>query len=166
MHPVSLLDSDTGMMFHALELEVVLSNEMDLRRFPFDSDSIVLHLMQEEFSSAEEWILVPWEGGEGTENSVKCFWNIYDTPEFDLHGFSLDFFRSYPGERFDTSFRPRLMTTSFEGGSLPSISQCLMKVHIARRPFYYIRNILIPIVLTTTLAFTAFFYDINEVEAR
>ena len=84
-------------MFHALDLEVVLTNEMDLRNFPFDSDAIVMHLMQEEFSSAEEWILVPWQGGEGVENSVKCFWDIDDTIEFSLNGFSLDFYRSFPG---------------------------------------------------------------------
>lgn len=148
IHPVSLVDSSTGLLLNALEVEVVLTNDMNLRNFPFDSDDIQMILLQSEDSSSSEWIFVPWEGGDGTENCVKCFYDIFETPEFDINGWSLDMFRSYTG------------------GNNVSYATCHLRIHMSRRPYYYIRNILVPIMLTTTLAFTAFFYDIDQLEER
>lgn len=100
MHPVSLVDSSTGLLLNPLEVEVVLTNDMNLRNFPFDSDDIQMVVLQSEDSSSAEWIFVPWEGegDDGTHNCVKCFYDIFETPEFDLNGFSLDMFRSYSGK--------------------------------------------------------------------
>lgn len=45
-------------------------------------------------------------------------------------------------------------------------SGILLNFHINRRPYYYIRNVIVPILLTTSLAFTAFFYEIDDLEQR
>ena len=52
------------------------------------------------------------------------------------------------------------------GGNNVSYATCHLRIHMSRRPYYYIRNILVPIMLTTTLAFTAFFYEIEQLEER
>lgn len=139
-----------GLLLKPFELEVVLLNDMDLRAFPFDSDDVLLTFLQDESSSAKEFVFVPWTSdseGDDVSTSVKCFYDVKETPEFEVPGFSLDMYTGI-------------------GGNGVEYAHCGLRIHIRRRPYYYIRNIIVPIVLTTTLAFTAFFYDIEELEAR
>lgn len=79
-------------------MEVVVTNDMDLRKFPFDSDRLDINVVQQYDENSPKWVFVPSEGFGGVENSVKCYYDLHDTPEFDISGFSLDIYRYNAGE--------------------------------------------------------------------
>jgi len=143
-HQVSLMDTETGLMLYPLEVEVTISNDMDLRKFPFDSDAVDIIILQSEDGDAEDWVL---RQHENVESSVQFFYNVFETPEWDVNGFSLDFFESM-------------------GGNGVMYTHCVLSIHIRRRPLFYIWKLVLPLFLTTAFAFGSFFFDVNELEAR
>ena len=143
-HDLVLADPETGLMLCALEFEVTLSNPMDLRAFPFDSDNVQLTFLQSEGSSAADWVCVPHED---IDTSVKCFFDIDALGEFDLKGYSLDFYTSL-------------------GGNGVHYTHVDLHLHLVRRPVYYLWKITLPILLTTILSFSSLLFDRDEIADR
>jgi len=143
-HGVSLMDSKTGLLLHALELEVTISNEMDLRRFPFDADAVEILVLQDETENADDWVLRPHEN---MENAIQFFYNVFETTEWSVNGFSMDFFENI-------------------GGNGVKYTHCNAMIHIQRRPLFYMWKLVLPLFLTTAFAFGSFFFTTDELEAR
>lgn len=82
-----------------------MTNDMDLRNFPFDSDAIRISILQQVGVDHDKWMFVPMEDEGDVANSVKVFYNIFDTPEFDIAGYSLDCYRTSEGKLELVGFR-------------------------------------------------------------
>eukprot|EP00924_Labyrinthula_sp_SR-Ha-C_P015964 snap_masked-scaffold_4-processed-gene-14.13-mRNA-1 protein AED:1.00 eAED:1.00 QI:0/0/0/0/1/1/2/0/476 len=143
-HPVSLMNPKTGLLLYPIEVELMISMQMNLRNFPFDENIIKLNLLQSEDMSVDDFVLHP---SLDPKSSLKFFYDVKATPEFDIVGYSLD---PYTGI----------------GGNGVHYCNFDVHLHIRRRPSYYIWKTVMPLVFTTIFSFTCFFFDIFELEAR
>ena len=137
-HELILSQPARGLLLCPLEFECTLSNPMDLRAFPFDSDAVELNFLQSEDSSAEEWEIVPDHEG-GVAVSTKCFFDIDSLGEFELKGFSIE-------------------TYNRMGGNGVPYARCRLHLHLVREPDYYLWKIVMPIFLTTTICFSSMLF--------
>ena len=120
-HDLILTDPSRGMLLCPLEFEVQLSNPMDLRAFPFDSDAVELTFLQSEDSSSDEWEIVP-DYEKGVAKSTKCFFDIDSLGEFELKGFSVDCYNQM-------------------GGNGIMYAHAALHLHLVREPDYYLWKI-------------------------
>jgi hypothetical protein len=137
-HELILSDPSRGLLLCPLEFEVLLSNPMDLRAFPFDSDAVELIFIQSEDSSSDDWEIVP-DHEDGVAKSAKCFFDIESLGEFELKGFSIDCYNQM-------------------GGNGIPYAHAALNLHLVREPDYYLWKIVMPIFLTTAICFSSLLF--------
>ena len=136
-----LVDSEKGLLLWPIEFCGCVLNPMDLHRFPFDRDSVEVHVHQAESSSRDEFVLRPWpEPDEAT--SVRFFFDLAtQVNEFRVVGFSKECWEQ-------------------TGGNLVEYSHCLLQLYTIRRSKYYIYKVAVPVLLCTVFCFSAFFFPV------
>jgi hypothetical protein len=144
-HDLILSDPAAGLLLCPLEFEVLLSNPMDLRAFPFDSDAVEMIFLQSEDSTADDWVLVPDDAP--VDNCAKCFFDIAALGEFHLKGFSVDCYNQM-------------------GGNGIPYAHAALSLHLVREPDYYLWKIVLPIFLTTGICFSSMAFEIASLNDR
>lgn len=138
-----LVDSKTGLFLWPIEFCGAVVNEMNLRDFPFDRDSIEVHVHQAESSSRDEFILRPFDDPSEEQQAVRFFFNAFDAvTEFEIQGFSRECWEQ-------------------TGGNLKEYSHCLLQVHVVRRSIYYLWKLAFPTIVTTLFCFSSFFVPVT-----
>jgi len=138
-----LVDASKGLLLWPIEFCGAVVNPMDLREFPFDRDSIDVHVHQAESSSRDEYILRPFEKAEEEEQSVRFFFDVFSqVTEFEVQGFSKECWEQM-------------------GGNLKEYSHCLLQLYTLRRSRYYIYKVAVPVLLCTVFCFSAFFFPVD-----
>jgi hypothetical protein len=72
-----LVDAAKGLLLWPIEFCGAMINPMDLRAFPFDRDSIEIHIHQAESSSRDEFILRPHDDPDEEGQSVRFFFDVF-----------------------------------------------------------------------------------------
>jgi hypothetical protein len=134
---LSLIDSSSGLLLLSTEYFGKLYNPMALQTFPFDSDSIELHLHQAEDSSRDEYVFRPFADSASEASSVKLFFDPWRTlGEWHVRGFS----RSFKETR---------------GSDRGEYSQFCIHLHMTRHWQYYAWKIMLPLLAITLFSFSA-----------
>ena len=135
-----LMDKAKGLLLWPIEFCGAVVNPMDLHAFPFDRDSIGIHVHQAESSSRDEFILRPHTDDEEESQSVRFFFDLWhQVTEFEITGFSKECWEG-------------------TGGNLVEYSQCLLQLYTIRRSRYYIFKVAVPVLLCTIFCFSAFLF--------
>mmetsp|Transcript_42702 Transcript_42702/g.109304 ORF Transcript_42702/g.109304 Transcript_42702/m.109304 type:complete len:492 (-) Transcript_42702:1095-2570(-) len=156
-----LVDSATGKVLWAQEIQGTLVNRMDLRAFPFDVDDIEVWVHQSEHSNREEYVLRPLGGGwngyrsrsdEETakleSTSVQFFFDVFkELDEWLVHGFSTEAFENVGGNGMEYSWYK-------------------VHVHVTRRWAFYVWKIILPLFICTIFCMSSFLFEVSELEAR
>lgn len=156
-----LMDSSTGRLLWAQEIQGQLVNRMDLKSFPFDHDAIEVFVHQAEHSSREEYVLRPFGGGwngyrtrsdEETlsleSTSVNFFFDVFkDLDEWLMHGFTTGAFETVGGNGIEYSWYK-------------------VHLHVTRRWGFYVWKIILPLFITTIFCLSAFLFDIDNLDSR
>lgn len=117
-----LVDAKSGLLLWPIEFCGCVINPMDLRKFPFDRDSIEVHVHQAESSSRDEFVLRPFEGAEEAE-SVRFFFDLFkQVTEFEVTGFSKECWEQI---RAEGSWNSEGRSTSF--GSASGRAPCVRR---------------------------------------
>lgn len=156
-----LLDSTTGRVLWAQDVQGVMLNTMNLQEFPFDSGTLEIYVHQAETANRHEYVLRPAGGGyngyrkvndedasEREARSVQTFFDVgRDVDEWHIGGFSIEAYEMV-------------------GGNSIEYSTLHVYLHVARRWQYYGYKIVLPLCISTAFCLTAFLYDADDLANR
>jgi len=156
-----LVESATGKILWAQEIQGTLVNRMDLRLFPFDVDDIEVFVHQSEHSLRSEYVLRPFGGGwngyrtrsdeetlQMESTSVNFFFDVFkELDEWLVHGFTTEAYETVGGNGIEYSWYK-------------------VHLHVSRRWAFYAWKIILPLFICTIFCMSAFFFEVNELEAR
>ena len=156
-----LVDSATGRVLWAQDIQGAITNQMSLAAFPFDTDVLEVYVHQAEEASRDEYVLRPYGGGwngyrtrsseetlELESRSTQCFFDVFTwVDEWSVGGFSI--------EAYETV-----------GGNGVEYSECHLYLHVARRWTYYAWKIVLPLCICTAFCLTAFLYEAEDLANR
>ena len=156
-----MMDSATGKLLWAQEIQGQLVNRMDLSSFPFDHDAIEVFVHQAEDSNRDEYVLRPAGGG----------WNGYrtrsDEETIAMESTSVNFFFDV-FEELDEWLMHGYTTEAWEtiGGNGMEYSWYKVHLHVTRRWGFYVWKIVLPLFICTIFCMSSFLFDIQDLEAR
>ena len=168
-HAVRIIDPAAGRVMGAIFFEGVVSIDLELHSFPFDSCAVSLFIDQgeSEFEHSDAYSIVLARGGgggggggiidkttpkQGEKSRVAIFGALpgrdAEVLDFEMRGFSL------------------VTESRYQGGDGVLRDRLFAYCHLDRLASYYIWKVVVPLWCVCVLNWSLFLYDPSELDAR